>query len=84
MKKLLAATAASALLAGAAGAEEVKLGILYGFTGPIESLTGSMATASEAAIKEINDSGLFMDGTTVSSVRADFDLHRRRRRDSCR
>jgi branched-chain amino acid transport system substrate-binding protein len=71
MKKLLAATAASALLAGAAGAEEVKLGILYGFTGPIESLTGSMATASEAAIKEINDSGLFMDGTTVSSVRAD-------------
>ncbi len=71
MKKLLAATAASALFAGVAGADEIKLGILYGFTGPIESLTGSMAAASEAAIKEINDSGLFLDGTTVAAVRAD-------------
>ena len=71
MKKLLAATAVSALFAGVAGAEEIKLGILYGFTGPIESLTGSMAAASEAAIKEVNDSGLFLDGTTVASVRAD-------------
>jgi branched-chain amino acid transport system substrate-binding protein len=71
MKKLLAATAASALFAGVAGAEEIKLGILYGFTGPIESLTGSMAAASEAAMKEVSDSGLFLDGTTVVSVRAD-------------
>jgi branched-chain amino acid transport system substrate-binding protein len=71
MKKLLAATAASALLAGAAGAEEIKLGIIYGFTGPIESLTGSMAAASEAAIKEISDSGMFLDGTTVVGIRAD-------------
>jgi branched-chain amino acid transport system substrate-binding protein len=71
MKKLLAATAASALFAGMAGAEEIKLGIIYGFTGPIESLTGSMAAASEAAIKEVSDSGLFLDGTTVSGVRAD-------------
>ncbi len=71
MKKLLAATAASALLAGFAGAEEVKIGIIYGFTGPIESLTGSMAAASEAAIAEVNASGLFMDGSTVSAVRAD-------------
>lgn len=71
MKKLLAATAASALFAGVAGAEEVKLGILYGFTGPIESLTGSMAAASEAAMKEVSDSGLFLDGSTVTSVRAD-------------
>ena len=36
MKKLLAATAASALFAGIAGAEEVKIGIIYGFTGPID------------------------------------------------
>ena len=71
MKKLLAATAASALLAGIAGAEEVKIGIIYGFTGPIESLTGSMAAASEAAIAEVNASGLFLDGTTVTSVRGD-------------
>ena len=50
MKKLLAATAASALLAGVAQAEDIKIGILYGFTGPIESLTKSMAAASEAAM----------------------------------
>lgn len=71
MKKLLAATAASALFAGMAGAEDVKLGIIYGFTGPIESLTGSMAAASEAAIDEVNASGLFLDGAKVSAVRAD-------------
>ncbi len=71
MKKLLAATAASALFAGAAFGEDVKLGIVYGFTGPIESLTSSMAAASEAAIAEVNASGQFMDGSTVSSVRAD-------------
>ncbi len=71
MKKLLAATAASALFAGVAYAEDVKLGIIYGFTGPIESLTGSMAAASEAAMEEVNASGLFMDGAKVSSVRAD-------------
>jgi branched-chain amino acid transport system substrate-binding protein len=71
MRKLLAATAASALFAGTAGAEEIKIGILYGFTGPIESLTQSMAAASEAAMKEVSDSGLFLDGTTVTGVRAD-------------
>jgi len=71
MKKLLAATAASALFAGMANAADVKIGILYGFTGPIESLTGSMAAASEAAIAEVNASGEFMDGTKVIGVRAD-------------
>jgi branched-chain amino acid transport system substrate-binding protein len=71
MKKLLAATAVSALFAGAAFGEDVKIGIVYGFTGPIESLTGSMAAASEAAMDEVNASGLFMDGAKVSSVRAD-------------
>lgn len=71
MNKLLAATAVSALFAGVAQAEDVKLGIIYGFTGPIESLTGSMAAASEAAIDEVNASGLFLDGSKVSAVRAD-------------
>jgi branched-chain amino acid transport system substrate-binding protein len=48
MKKLLLATAATALFAGAASAEDVKIGILIGFTGPIESLTGHMAKRSTA------------------------------------
>ena len=45
MKKLLMASAASALVAGAAqagGHIEIKLGILLGFTGPIESLAAPM------------------------------------------
>lgn len=71
MKKLLAAAAASALFAGAAQAEEVKLGVIFGFTGPIESLTGSMAAGVDAAVAEVNASGAFLDGSTVSVVRAD-------------
>ncbi|MCA3442988.1 MAG: ABC transporter substrate-binding protein [Rhodobacter sp.] len=71
MKKLLTATAACALFAGAVQAEDIKLGIIFGFTGPIESLTGSMAAASEAAIAEVNASGLLLDGSTVTAIRAD-------------
>ena len=71
MRKLLTATAASALFAGAAQAEDIKLGVLFGFTGPIESLTGSMAAAADAAIAEVNASGLLLDGSTVTAIRAD-------------
>ena len=71
MKKLLLATAATALIAGTASAEEVKIGIILGFTGPIESLTPSMADGAEMAIKEVSDSGLLLGGATVSAVRAD-------------
>ena len=71
MKKLLLATAATALFAGAAIAEEIKLGILIGFTGPIESLTPDMAAAAELAMKEVNDSGKLLGGSTLVSVRAD-------------
>ena len=69
MKKLLIATAASALLAGSASAEDVKIGILIGFTGPIESLTGHMAAAAEAAMAEANASG--KSAFTFVPVRAD-------------
>lgn len=72
MKKLLMATAATALMVGAAhAAEEVKLGILIGFTGPIESLTGPMAAGAELAMKEVTDSGKLLDGATVVPMRAD-------------
>ncbi len=71
MKKLLLATAASALLAGAAGAEDVKIGILIGFTGPIESLTSHMAGAAELAMKEANDSGKAANGWVFVPVRGD-------------
>jgi branched-chain amino acid transport system substrate-binding protein len=71
MKKLLLATAAVTAFASAASAEEVKLGIFIGFTGPIESLTGHMAAAADLAMKEASDSGKFMGGSTVVGVRAD-------------
>jgi len=71
MKKLYAATAACALLSGAASAEEIKIGILFGFTGPIESLTGSMAAAAEKAMAEVNESGKLLGGSTVTGVRGD-------------
>ena len=71
MKKLLLATTALTLMSGVALAEEIKLGIIIGFTGPIESLTPSMAAAAENAIAEVNASGLLLGGSTVTAVRAD-------------
>ena len=56
---------------GAAFAEDVKLGVLFGFTGPIESLTPSMADGADLAIKEVNDSGALLDGLQVVAVRGD-------------
>lgn len=71
MKKLLMASAVTALMAGAATAEDIKLGIVIGFTGPIESLTGSMAAAAEMAMAEVTASGLLLAGSTVTGVRGD-------------
>lgn len=71
MKKLLAASAVAALMGTGAIAEEIKLGIIFGFTGPIESLTGPMAAGAELAMQEVSESGLLLDGATVTSVRGD-------------
>ena len=74
MKKLLlAATALSALGAGAVQAQDepIKIGLLFGYTGPIESLAGHMADAAELAMREVSDSGALLDGRQVESVRAD-------------
>ncbi len=72
MKKLLMATAASALLATTSLAgENINVGVILGFTGPIESLTPDMGAAAELAMKEVNDSGKLLDGATLVSVRGD-------------
>jgi len=74
MKKLLLATAATVTLAGGAfadGHSGVKLGIIFGFTGPIESLTPPMAAGAEQAMAEVTASGKLLGGKAVSSVRAD-------------
>lgn len=71
IRNILAASVAGAfvLTAGAAGAAEVKLGVILGFTGPLESITPAMADSAELAWKEVNDSGLLAD--KLVSVRAD-------------
>ncbi len=71
MKKLLLATAAGALLAGSASAEEIKIGIELGFTGPLESITPAMAQGAELAIAEVNAAGTLLDGAMVTGIRAD-------------
>ena len=75
MKKLLMATTACTLTASAAfaggHASEAKIGIILGFTGPIESITPMMADGAELAISEVNASGAFLDGVTLVPVRAD-------------
>ena len=75
MKKLFAASTAVAALMGstafAAGHSEIKIGVILGFTGPIESLTPSMAAGAELAMKEVTDAGALLGGATVTPVRAD-------------
>ncbi len=73
-RNALAASVAGAVLFAAsaiAQAQEVKVGIILGFTGPLESITPGMGGSAELALKEVNDSGLFLDGQTLVPVRAD-------------
>jgi branched-chain amino acid transport system substrate-binding protein len=73
MKKLLLATSmlagmtASALAAG----HEVNVGVILGFTGPIESLTPGMGDSAELAFSEASDSGILLGGKKIVSIRAD-------------
>lgn len=73
MKKFLLATTAAAMVAGTAMADghAVKVGVILGFTGPIESITPSMADSAELAMKEVSDSGAFLEGKVIEPVRAD-------------
>ena len=51
---------------------QIKIGVILGFTGPIESLAPVMAKSAEMAIDEVNKSGNFMDGSSqLIPVRAD-------------
>src|SRR6056297_286657 len=76
MKRLLLASAAvtlaaPALVQSASAQEEIKIGVILGFTGPIESLTPSMAAGAELALAEVSESGALLGGATVTPVRAD-------------
>jgi len=71
MKKTLTLLMAATLMATPALAADVKIGVLLGYTGPIESLTPDMASGAELAMKEASDSGAFMSGSKIISVRGD-------------
>ena len=74
MKKFLLASAATALCAPAFAdghAEEIKIGVFLGFTGPIESLVAQMGPAAEFAISEVDASGALLGGAKVTAVRGD-------------
>ncbi len=50
---------------------DIKIGVMLGFTGPIESLTPAMAEAAELAFKEASASGELLNGLKILPVRAD-------------
>ena len=69
-KFLTTAAAASLLVAAApAFADDVKLGFIGGFTGPIESLTPPIFNGAKLAVQQINDQGGILGGKlTIESA----------------
>ena len=79
-RKIISAAAAVTIVAATsfglahgakADGHAVKVGIILGFTGPIESLTPGMAASAELAMKEVTDSGKLLGGKELMAVRAD-------------
>ena len=52
-------------------AKKVNVGIILGFTGPIESLTPDMAAGAELAFSEASNSGNLLKGSKINVIRAD-------------
>ena len=74
MRKLILAVflfASSMVSNSYADGHGIKMGIILGFTGPIESLTPAMAASAELAFKEASDSGSLLGGKKISVERAD-------------
>ena len=71
MRRVVAGLILVLIPLGVASAQDVKLGVLFGFTGPIESLTPSMADGADLAIEEVSDSGALLGGLQVVAVRGD-------------
>lgn len=71
IRRILLAIASAAISTAAIAQDEVKVGMLQGFTGPTESLVAPMAVGGELAIQEVSDSGAFLGGKKVVSVRGD-------------
>lgn len=72
-RRLLAASAAGAAMiaVSAAHAQEVKLGFLGGFTGPIETLVPPIHEGAKLAVAQINEQGGILDGRTLTLLQGD-------------
>ncbi|HCV44591.1 MAG TPA: branched-chain amino acid ABC transporter substrate-binding protein, partial [Deltaproteobacteria bacterium] len=64
MKRLLLLSVGAFIIPTFATAE-IKMGIILGFTGPIESLTPDMGNSAELAFKEASDSGQLLGGQKI-------------------
>ena len=62
MKKLLVAAIISLSSFSTAALAEIKVGIILGFTGPIESLTPAMRDGAKLAFLEASNSGIIFNG----------------------
>jgi branched-chain amino acid transport system substrate-binding protein len=67
----MAVAAIGAMTATSALAEDIKIGVFLGFTGPIESTVADMAPGAELAISEVNEAGGLLGGMMVMPVRGD-------------
>ena len=71
MKKLFIAAIMSLSLLTTSTFAEIKMGIILGFTGPIESLTPAMRDSAKLAFQEASDSGALLGGETIAVLEAD-------------
>ena len=71
MKKLFIAAIMSLSLLTTSTFAEIKIGIILGFTGPIESLTPAMRDSAKLAFQEASDSGALLGGETIAVIEGD-------------
>ena len=71
MKKLLLAAIISLSTISTAALAEIKVGIILGFTGPIETLTPAMRDSAKLAFAEVSSSGKLLGGETITPLIGD-------------
>ena len=71
MRKLILAAFIFASTISANVLADIKMGIILGFTGPIESLTPAMRDSAKLAFKEASDSGSLLGGKKITVLEGD-------------
>ena len=71
MKKIIGVSAIMFMLASPVLAEDIKIGISLGFTGPLESLAPAMNNGAQMAIAEVAESKSLLGGGNVLAVTGD-------------